>query len=56
MLNAAEQNYNTYDLELLAIVKALRHWRPLLAGLPHKIKVFLDLMNLKYWQDPQNIS
>ena len=24
-LNAAEQNYNIYDLELLAIVKALRH-------------------------------
>ena len=55
-LNAAEQNYDIYDLELLAIVKALRHWRPLLAGLPHKIKVFSDHMNLKYWQDPQKIS
>ena len=48
-LNAAEQNYDIYDLELLAIVKALRHWRPLLAGSPHKIKVSLDHMNLKYW-------
>ena len=55
-LNVAEQNYNIYDLELLAIIKALRHWRPLLAGSPHKIKVFSDHMNLKYWRDPQKIS
>ena len=25
-LNEAERNYNIYDLELLAIVKALKHW------------------------------
>ena len=25
-LNTAEQNYDIYDLELLAIVKALKHW------------------------------
>ena len=55
-LNAAEQNYDIYDLELLAIVKALKHWRPLLVGSPHKIKVFLDHMNLKYWRDLQKIS
>ena len=55
-LNAAEQNYDIYDLELLAIVKALKHWQPLLAGSPHKIEVFLDHMNLKYWRDPQKIS
>ena len=55
-LNAAEQNYDIYNLELLAIVKALKHWRPLLTGSPHKIKVFSDQMNLKYWRDPQKIS
>ena len=55
-LNAAEWNYDIYDLELLAIVKALKHWCPLLAGSPHKIKVFSDHMNLKYWRDPQKIS
>ena len=31
-LNEAEHNYDIYDLEVLAIVKALKHWRPLLAG------------------------
>ena len=55
-LTPAERNYNIYDLELLAIVKALRHWRPLLAGSPHKVKVFSDHMNLQYWRDPQKIS
>ena len=55
-LNEAERNYDIYDLELLAIVKALKHWRPLLAGSPHKIKVWSDHMNLKYWRDPQKIS
>ena len=55
-LNEAERNYDIYDLELLAIVKSLKHWRPLLAGSSHKIKVFSDHMNLKYWRDPQRIS
>ena len=55
-LTPAERNYDIYDLELLAIVKLLRHWRPLLAGSPHKIKVFSDHMNLQYWRDPQKIS
>ena len=55
-LNEAECNYDIYDLEFLAIVKSLKHWRPLLAGSPHKIKVFSDHMNLKYWRDPQKIS
>ena len=55
-LTPAERNYDIYDLELLAIVKSLRHWRLLLAGSPHKIKVFSDHMNLQYWRDPQKIS
>jgi hypothetical protein len=55
-LNEAECNYDIYNLELLAIVKALRNWRPLLAGSPHDIRVFSDHMNLQYWRDPQKIS
>ena len=55
-LNEAERNYNIYDLELLAIVKALEHWHTYLAGSPHKIKVFLDHMNLQYWRQPHKIS
>jgi hypothetical protein len=56
MLNEAERNYDIYNLELLAIVKALHNWRPLLAGSPHNIRVFSNHMNLQYWRDPQKIS
>ena len=55
-LNEAERNYNIYYLELLAIVKALKHWRSYLAGFPHKIKIFSDHMNLQYWCQPHEIS
>jgi hypothetical protein len=55
-LNEAERNYDIYDLELLAIVKALRHWRHFLAGSPHKIKIFSDHLNLTHWKSPQKIS
>jgi hypothetical protein len=52
----AEQNYNIYDLELLATVKACRHWRPYLAGSPHKVIVHTDHTNLQYWHQPHKIS
>jgi hypothetical protein len=55
-LSTAEQNYNVYDLELLAIVNALDHWRPYLAGSPHKIIIYSDHQNLLYWKEPHKIS
>jgi hypothetical protein len=55
-LSAAERNYDVYNLELLAIVNALDHWRPYLAGSPHKIIIYSDHQNLLYWKDPHKIS
>src|SRR5882762_7245729 len=55
-LSEAERNYDIYDLELLAIVKALRNWRPFLAGSPHIITVHTDHANLQYWRQPHKIS
>src|SRR6266404_5969252 len=52
----AECNYDIYDLELLAIVKALRNWRPFLARSPHIITVHTDHTNLQYWRQPHKIS
>jgi len=49
-------NYDIYNLELLAIVMALKNWRPLLAGSPHKIIIYSDHLNLQYWRLPQRIS
>jgi hypothetical protein len=45
-----------YDLELLAIVNTLDHWRPYLAGSPHKIIIYSDHQNLLYWKEPHKIS
>jgi hypothetical protein len=55
-LSAAERNYDVYDLELLAIVNALDHWRQYLAGSPHKIIIYSDHQNLLYWKEPHKIS
>jgi hypothetical protein len=55
-LSAAERNYDVYDLELLAIVNAMDHWRPYLAGSPHKIVIYSDHQNLLYWKEPHKIS
>ena len=55
-LNKAKRNYNIYTLELYAIVRALRHWRPFLAGSPHEIIVHTDHANLQYWKEPQKIN
>jgi hypothetical protein len=55
-LSTAERNYNVYDLELLAIINVLDHWRPYLAGSPHKIIIHSDHQNLLYWKEPHKIS
>jgi hypothetical protein len=55
-LSAAERNYNIYNLELLAIVNDLDHWRQYLAGSPHKIIIYSDHQNLLYWKEPHKIS
>jgi hypothetical protein len=55
-LSAAERNYDVYDLELLAIVNVLDHWRQYLAGSPHKIIIYSNHQNLLYWKEPHKIS
>ena len=55
-LNAAERNYDIYELEYLTIHRTCMHWRPFLAGSPHKIIVWSDHQNLTYWKDPQKLS
>ncbi len=52
----AKRNYNIYNLELLANIKALHNWCPFLAGSPHIITVHTDHANLQYWRQPHKIS
>ncbi len=49
----AERNYDIHDRELLAVLWGLEHWRHLLMGSPHEIKVFTDHKNLEYYRHPQ---
>src|SRR5690348_6706699 len=47
-LNEARRNYSVYDKEMLAILEALRVWRPYLAGKPFTIVT--DHAPLQYLQ------
>jgi hypothetical protein len=52
----AEQNYDTHDKELLAIIKAFEFWRIFLGGTKEPITVFTDHRNLEYWQDSRTFN
>jgi hypothetical protein len=45
----AECNYEIYDKDLLAIVRAFEEWRPHLESAPESIKVLTDHKNLEYF-------
>jgi hypothetical protein len=45
----AECNYEIYDKELLAIVRAFEEWRPHLESAPESIKVLMGHKNLEYF-------
>ena len=55
-LTNTERNYLIKNLEFSAIVYALLHWRPFLAGSPHDIIIHTDHSNLTVWTQPQKIS
>ena len=52
----AERNYDIYKRELLAIMKALGHWRPYLGWTKTPFTILMDHANLQYWKSPQNLT
>ena len=55
-LVGAEQNYQVYDLELLAVIRALKAWRPYLIS-PVKPTIFYtDHQNITYFRQPQDLT
>jgi hypothetical protein len=48
-LAAAELNYEIYDKEMLAIVRAFQEWRHYLQGAKHRTTVYTDHRNLEYF-------
>ena len=52
----SERNYDIYERELLAVLKALKHWCPHLAATEIPVTVLMDLVNLTFWKNLQNIN
>jgi hypothetical protein len=48
-LTEAERNYEIYNKELLAIIKALHTWRQYLLDAKEQLKICTDHENLKYF-------
>ena len=55
-LDAAQQNYEIYDRELLEIVRALEEWRHYLEGNPFPVCVLSDHKNLEYFHTAQKFN
>ena len=54
--SAAECNYDIYDKELLAVIKALEEWRPELEGASQTFKIITDHKNLQTFTTTKQLS
>jgi len=55
-MQPAEQNYEIYNKELLAIVEALAKWRQYLLDAAEPFEVWMDHENLKYFREPHKLN
>ena len=55
-LVGAEQNYQVYNLELLAVIHALKVWRPYLISPPEPTIFYTDHQNITYFRQPQDLT
>jgi RNase H-like domain found in reverse transcriptase len=53
---AVEWNYDIYERELLAVVKAFKYWQAHLGWTKFPITVVTDHANLAYWKEPKDLS
>ena len=56
MFTPTERNYDIYERELLAVMKALAHWRPYLGWTIVPFVILTDHTNLQYWKAPKNLN
>jgi len=56
MFTETEHNYNIYNRELLAIMKAITHWRPYLMWMKDPFITYMDHANLLYWKSPCKLN
>ena len=55
-MNSAERRYAPHEKELLAVVKAVEHWRCYLEGNPHPILLLCDHRSLQHLNSQRNLS
>jgi hypothetical protein len=55
-MNNAERNYEIYDKELLAIIRALEAWCHYLEGAQHKVIILSDHQNLQYFSTSKTLT
>ena len=55
-LVGAEQNYQVYNLELLAVIRALKAWRPYLISPSEPTIFYTDHQNITYFRQPQDLT
>ena len=55
-LNNAERNYEIYDKELLAVIRALDEWRHYLEGGEYPIEILSDHKNLLYFATARTLT
>jgi hypothetical protein len=51
-----ERNYDIYERELLAIIKAITHWRPYLIWTREPFTILTDHANLLHWKSPRKLN
>jgi len=51
-----ERNYDIYERELLAVIKALQNWRPHLLHTTHPFTLITDHANLTFWKHPRKVN
>lgn len=56
MFTEAERNYQIYDCELLAIVRALEAWQHFLQETIETVEIITDHQNLTYFRAPQKLN
>ena len=56
MFTPMERNYDIYNRKLLAVMKALYHWRPYLAWTKEPFTILTDHANLTYWKAPRKLD
>ena len=55
-MQPAEQNYEIYNKDLLAIVEALTKWKQYLLDARKPFEVWTDHENLKYFREPHKLN